>query len=331
MSSAILGQENAFSILSGHLRRGETRHAYLFTGPANSGRRTTALRLAMILNCVNPPAPDECCGVCRMCRLIEKMEHPDLTVVSTETPGDILKIDAIRDLQRTLTLTPYEAQYRIALILRFEEANAAAQNALLKTLEEPPDRVKIFLTASSENAVLPTVLSRCEPIRIRSMKVDVLAERLRAEGFSDENDAIDRAAHLAGGRVGFTRTLLNEPELLEKYEQSAADFLELMPLRIREKFAFAATFRETRRRNELRDLFRIWETTLRDLLLIAAGVDDQKVPLSLVRLRETLCSTAEGKDPAQFRRTLVSLDEALRNLNANVSPQLVLENFLLNV
>lgn len=163
------------------------------------------------------------------------------------------------------------------------------------------------------------------------MKVSSLAQRLRADGFSDENDAIDRAAHLASGRVGFTKTLLSEPERLEKYEQAAEDFLELMPLRIREKFSFAATFRETRRRSELRDLFRIWETTLRDLLLIAAGVNDQMVPLSLVRLREALLRTAEGKDPASFRRTLASLDEALGNLNANVSPQLVLENFLLSV
>ena len=105
-----------------------------------------------------------------MCRQIADMRHPDLTVVSTDTPGDILKIDTIRDLQHTLTLTPYEANYRIAILLRFEEANPAAQNALLKTLEEPPERVKLFLTASSESAVLPTVLSRCEPVRVRPMR-----------------------------------------------------------------------------------------------------------------------------------------------------------------
>lgn len=331
MSFDVYGQDNALSVLRGHLRRGETRHAYLFHGAPGTGRRTLALRMAMVLNCLNPPAPDDCCGSCRMCRQIADMRHPDLTVVSTDTPGDILKIDAIRDLQHTLTLTSYEANYRIAILLRFEEANPAAQNALLKTLEEPPERVKLFLTASSESAVLPTVLSRCEPVRVRPMRVDALMAALSGTADGADPDVVRRAAHLSGGRVGFARTLIADSERLEKYEAEAADFLGLFALNTRERFAFAAAFRDTRRRGELRALFQVWETALRDLLLAAADADEREVPLSFIALRERIRSAAAGKTPEFYRARLEALRRAALNLNANVSPQLALENFLLRL
>ena len=325
MSFDVYGQDNALSVLRGHLRRGETRHAYLFHGAPGTGRRTLALRMAMVLNCLNPPAPDDCCGSCRMCRQIADMRHPDLTVVSTDTPGDILKIDAIRDLQHTLTLTPYEASYRIAILLRFEEANPAAQNALLKTLEEPPERVKLFLTASSESPVLPTVLSRCEPVRVRPMRVDALMAALSGTADGADPDVVRRAAHLSGGRVGFARTLIADSERLEKYEAEAADFLGLFALNTRERFAFAAAFRDTRRRGELRGLFQVWE------LLAAADADEREVPLSFIALRERIRSAAAGKTPEFYRARLEALRRAALNLNANVSPQLALENFLLRL
>lgn len=335
MSFDLYGQENATAVLKSHLRRGETRHAYLFHGAPGTGRRTMALRLAMILNCQNPPAPDACCGECRMCRLIAKTEHPDLSVVSTDTPGEILKIDAIRDLQRTLTLTPYEANWRIAIILRFEETNPAAQNALLKTLEEPPERVKLFLTASAPNAVLPTILSRCEPVRLRPMRIDALIGALGTErdesGNAPDPSLIERAAHLSGGRVGFAKQLIGDPDRLETYESGALDFLGLFALNTREKFAFAAGFRETRRRGELRALFQLWETVLRDLMISAAGASETDVPPAFIGLKERVHAETTGKTPGFYRARLESLNQAVANLNANVSPQLTLENFLINL
>lgn len=293
-----------------------------------------AIRLAMILNCQNPPAPDECCGTCRMCRLIERGEHPDLMVVATENPGEILKIDAIRDLQRQLNLTPYEAKWRVAIILRFEEANIAAQNALLKTLEEPPARVKLFLTASSENAVLPTILSRCEPIRVMPMPVSDLITALTNEAAPEEDpdeDLIRRAAHLSNGRVGFCKTLLEDVTRVENYESIAQEYLGLTSQNTREKFSYAQGFRDIRKRGELRDLFQVWEVVLRDLLLIAANVDSDVVPLSFIGLRDEMAQAANGKGPETYRVQIGLLRQALADLNANVTPQLVLENYLIRV
>src|SRR5574342_647685 len=134
----LLGHEWAARLLTEHIAGGRLRHAYLFTGPRGVGRRTLALRLAQAVNCLQPPAPGVPCGACSACVRMERMQHPDLAVIQAETEGGVLKVEGVRDLQHSLSLAPYEARYRIALLLRFEEANPSAANALLKTLEEPP-------------------------------------------------------------------------------------------------------------------------------------------------------------------------------------------------
>jgi DNA polymerase III gamma/tau subunit len=100
----MLGHEWAVDLLRGHLANGRTRHAYLFTGPDGVGRRTLALRFAQALNCSQPTAAGIPCGECRACTLIERMQHPDLSVVQAEEGTNTLKVDQIRELQRTLSL-----------------------------------------------------------------------------------------------------------------------------------------------------------------------------------------------------------------------------------
>jgi len=158
MNWEMLGHEWAVSLLSEQVGRGEARQAYLFTGPRGIGRRTLALRLAQALNCTQPPAPGEACRACRTCLQIEQAGHPDLAIVQSEVEGGTLKVDQIRDLQRSLALHPYDARFRVAVLLRFEEANPSAMNALLKTLEEPAPQVVIILTAESSERLLPTIV-----------------------------------------------------------------------------------------------------------------------------------------------------------------------------
>src|SRR5512143_877551 len=126
MDWGIIGHEWAVNLLSKHIAHGQERHAYLITGAQGVGRRTLALRFAQGLNCLNPPVPGQPCRNCSACKRIEAMKHPDLIVVEAEHEGEVLKIDQIRELQHSLALAPYEARYRVALILRFEEAHAGA-------------------------------------------------------------------------------------------------------------------------------------------------------------------------------------------------------------
>ena len=181
MDSAIHGHEWAETLLQHQIASGQVRHAYLFTGPDGVGRRSLALRFAQAVNCTNPPAPGKACGACRTCTHTERMQQVDLSIIQSETPGAMIKVDQIRTLQHSLSLSPYEARYRIALLLDFEAANANAQNALLKTLEEAPDKVILVITASSAEELLPTIVSRCEQLRLRPLPVEKLAEILISE------------------------------------------------------------------------------------------------------------------------------------------------------
>src|SRR5512135_717995 len=120
MEWKILGQEWAADLLAQHIARQEVRHAYLFSGPPGVGRRSLALHFAQALNCTAPPQPGQPCGTCRTCLQTEAMQQVDLAVIQARDAdgnpqeGGTLKIDQIRDLQRSLSLSPYEAHYRVA-------------------------------------------------------------------------------------------------------------------------------------------------------------------------------------------------------------------------
>lgn len=165
----LIGHEWAVDMLKKHVSTGTTRHAYLFAGPPGLGRRTLALRFAQALNCQTPLEAGIPCGHCRDCKQIEAMQHADLTVVQAESESGTLKVDQIREARRSLTLKPYQANYRVALFLRFQEANDNAANALLKTLEEAPSYAVLILTADNPEQLLPTIVSRCEVLRLRQI------------------------------------------------------------------------------------------------------------------------------------------------------------------
>ena len=213
MNWNILGHEWAVDLLKEHVARQDVRHAYLFTGPQGVGRRTLALRLAQALNCLQPPAPGEACYACRICVQTEKMQQPDLSVVQSERIGGTLKVEQIRELQHDLALHPYEARYRVAALLRFEEAHPSAMNALLKTLEEPGPQVVIVLTAESAERLLPTIVSRCEILRLKPLPLEVVDQGLQnLWGLPAEKARL--LAHLSGGRPGSLheiRGIANKP------------------------------------------------------------------------------------------------------------------------
>ena len=151
--SQILGQEKAVRFLKKVLQGDRIPHAYLFTGVNGVGKRTTAMALARAVNCTSGIS-DEGCGECITCRQLASGNFPDL--ISIEPDGQNIKIEQIRELNRSLNFKPVSGKYRITIINRAEKMTEEASNSFLKTLEEPPPGNIIVLTAPGGSHRLKT-------------------------------------------------------------------------------------------------------------------------------------------------------------------------------
>ncbi|MFZ0611038.1 MAG: DNA polymerase III subunit delta', partial [Desulfobacterales bacterium] len=221
--AAITGQERPVAILRALYRKKALPHALLFTGPEGVGKYSAAVALAMLCNCsatkTTPraavaassrspsPAPgdDEPCGICPACRKIISASHPD--IIHIQPSGATIRIARIRALCETLSLKPYEARVRVVIITDAHAMNPAAGNALLKMLEEPPEHTILILTARQSTDLLPTIVSRCRPVRFYPLARRMIAANL-VEGHGLEQQAARVLAAVADGSLTRVKTLL---------------------------------------------------------------------------------------------------------------------------
>jgi len=320
----LIGHEWAVDMLKKHVVNGTTRHAYLFAGPPGLGRRTLALRFAQALNCQSPIETGIPCGKCRDCKQIDAMQHPDLAVVQADSEGGTLKVDQIRDTRRSLTLKPYIANYRVALFLRFQQANDNAANALLKTLEEAPSYAVLILTADNPEQLLPTIVSRCEVLRLRPLNIEAVQKELENRGL--EIGQAKLIAHISGGRFGYALRLIENDSLLEKRDQRLNDLLTLIPASRVEKFAYADKLAKDK--ESMRQAILIWLSYWRDVMLRTAQAES---PLVNVDHNMEIEALADRMDLSSARRVVSGLENTLEKMEKNVNPRLLAEVLLLDL
>jgi len=319
----LTGHEWAVSMLRQHIAGGTARHAYLITGPRGVGRRTLAVRFAQALNCTNPAAPGVPCGQCLACMQIEAGKYPDLNVIEAETEGGTLKVDQVRELRRVLVLRPFLAGYRVAMLLRFQEANDPAANALLKTLEEAPSYAVLILTAESSEGLLPTIVSRCEVLRLHPVPRGSIQSLLEQKGADPERARL--LAHISEGRPGEALKMLADPDSLAYRGARLNDLLSLLPSTRAQKFAYGEKL--SRDKSSMRRVLMIWLSFWRDVLwrLGAANADIANVD------RQREIDALSGRlDLPRACQLVAEHDRALRRLEANVNAKLVAEVLLLD-
>ena len=319
----LTGHEWAVDMLKQHVANASMRHAYLITGSPGLGRRSLALAFARSLTCSAPPAPGEFCGECRNCRQMGKQQHPDLTVIEAETVGGMLKVEQIRELRKSVLLAPYQAPYRIVLLLRFQEANASAANALLKTLEEAPSKVILILTADNVEQLLPTIVSRCEVLRLRPLSVPRVDEFLRAKGA--DADKATLLAHLSGGRPGYALRLLEDESALDFRREKLAEFADLLPASRVARFDYAEQLAKDK--DAFRETLLLWLSLWRDVMLQSAGKADSVTNIDQRALIEKLATKL--KLPLA-KKQLVTAETAIGQLQRNVNARLLAENIVLD-
>ena len=320
----LVGHEWAVDMLKKHVVHGTTRHAYLFAGPPGVGRRTLALRFAQALNCETPAGAGIPCGECRNCRQIASMQHPDLTVIHADAQGGTMKVDQIREARRTLTLKPYAANYRVALFLRFQEANDSAANALLKTLEEAPSYAVLILTADNPEGLLPTIVSRCEVLRLRPLGIREVQGALEEKGF--ETNQAKLIAHISGGRFGYARHLLESESLLAEREERLNDLQNLISASRVEKFSYADKL--SKDKDSMRRVILIWLSYWRDVMLRTAQA---QTPLVNVDRNLEIEDISLRMDLSSARLVVNELEGTLEKMERNVNPRLLAEVLLLDL
>jgi len=267
----VIGHEWAIDLLAGALLNNRLAHAYLLTGPAFIGKTTLARVFAQALNCgARDSAP---CLSCRSCQLIANDGHPDVRliepVLSSSGRTETLRIDQVRGLQRELALSPYEGRYRVAIMTRFQQASLGAANALLKTLEEPPERVALVLTADSVSPLLPTIVSRCQSLALRPLPLEKVESALLLHWHATEGQA-NQLAHLSGGRLGLAVRLLTDSHLLGRRREQLDALEALLGEDRAARFRYAEKMTRTKQGAMVRDVLELWSGWWRDVMLTAA-------------------------------------------------------------
>ena len=309
-------------------------HAYLISGPHNIGKMTLALTLAQALNCHQPEPP---CGVCPACRRIISAKHPDVQVVALGSSSSDDKIHSrteisikqVRDdIQHWVNLPPLEGDYRVFIIGEAELLSSEAANCLLKTLEEPQERV-LFLLLSSDPSRLPeTVISRCQRLDLRPVAVAKIEAALLERGVSNEKACL--LSRLSQGCPGWALTAASDGGVLERRNERLHCLLGVISgnLEIRFEFAAELSARFAQKRTEVQEVLEEWLGVWRDLLLLKAGMDLEMVNLDYA---DQLKSLADGFDINEVRKGITAVSLALRQLRQNASPRLVLEVMMLDM
>ncbi len=315
----IVGHTRVVTLLSNAIARETLPPAILFAGPAGVGKRRTAMAVAQALNC-----SADACGTCSVCVRIARGAHPDVLVVEPGDSGSI-KIEQIRDVVDRSNYRPFEGRRRAVIVDRADAMGEDAQNALLKTLEEPPSATIFILVTSAPDTLLPTVLSRCSRMRFGALSADEVSRVLVRDHEYDEKDARAAAAD-ADGSVG--RAL----------DASSVDMTEARDV-AQKILTLAARVSDPSRRLEaakglvpkkepvavervyMAACLRSMASLLRDVGILAAQADARL--LANMDLQGDLQGLASAFDSRRTHRAFAAVDEALGALTQNVNPKVV--------
>lgn len=316
---SIISHDRQKEVLRQALINRRLAHAYLFEGPEGVGKKLMALALVRALFC----DAGEGCGDCPACQKVDHLNHPDLHLLTAE--GTQIKIDQVRKLQQELALRPLEAEVRVCLIDGADSLNPAAANALLKTLEEPlPGTLLILLSAKPEQ-LLDTIRSRCQRLRFNRLPRKRLADILEHRLELSEQDAQIMAALSDGS---FKKAFGDNRDLyLTRRKRLLKALIALSDGSIFPLFELAQELADDK--ENLSDILDIFQSFLRDLLLIRHGRPEQE--LVNLDMRETLYAQARGERSEGLLKKLAALEQAKFHLQRNVNRQLAMETMLLEM
>jgi DNA polymerase-3 subunit delta' len=269
------------------------------------------------------------------------LSHPDVQVVNSSTPTSkdadpkaaerrvLIGIELIKDLQSDAMLKPYEGRVKVFIIDEAHRMSNDASNALLKTLEEPPDDVHIFLTAPSAELLPETIASRCHIVKLRSVPANVIEEAL-VERFDVEPDQARSMSRLSMGAPGWAIAAREDRSLLDARRQAVSRIVSVLNADLADRFDYAFEMtREFRRdRNTAMEELARWLETLRDIALLQNGLREHAVFDDRVDELERLAQSLTIDEVASAASAVEKAREAL---TSNTYPQLAFDGMMLEM
>ena len=318
----ILGQEAIKEHFTKAIAFHKVSHAYILTGEKGMGKKSLANAFALSLLCEK--GGTEPCLECHSCRQVLSGNHPDLIYVTHEKPASIGLEDVRSQINDTMAVRPYNGGYKIYIVDEAEKMTVQAQNALLKTIEEPPAYGVILLLTSNEDAFLSTILSRCVQLKLKPLKDSVVKAYLEETMGVKEQDAVVYTA-FASGNLGKAIHLASSEDFKLMHSEMLYLLNHLKEMDIADILNFIRKLREEEiDLYECLDFMQLW---YRDVLMFKVTKD---VNLLIFKDQYTAIneiSKNSGYDGLE--NILAAVDKARVRLNANVNTELVLELMLL--
>lgn len=355
----LIQQSRAKEVVQRAIRNGRMAHAYLLHGPEGSGKEAIALALAQTFLCERrgqtdsgdlfaaPQPGDWACGQCSSCKRVAELTHPDVHIIfpraASAGEGEIsevlrslatqplnrmrpwenasILIDDVRELKRTFSTSSYEGRGSVALLFEAQRLKAESANALLKLLEEPPAEKYFVLTANSLESLLPTIISRCQPIAVSAPHADELVELLQTQ----HKLAPERArfvASIANGNLRYALELLDDD--LESRRKLAVEYLRMAfkfnkPV---EQVEFLNQLVAENDRRGLQQLLQFCLSWLRDAYVLRGSGAEQQI--FNTDFHAALLELNKNLPQFDFDRVLEEIEYAITCLERYVQPWLVL-------
>ena len=320
----VVGHKDIIKYIQSAVEHGQVGHAYIMNGERGAGKKMLASLFAMTLLCEK--GGSEPSNTCHSCRQAESGNHPDILWVTHEKPGTISVDDIRTQVGDTVMIKPYQGPYKVYIIDHAELMTQQAQNALLKTLEEPPEYVVFLLLTENAEALLPTINSRCVMLKLRNIR-NTLIRKYLMEVLQVPDYKADMCTAFAQGNLGRAIMLANSEHFNEIREEAVQLLKYIHEMEISE--IAQAVSRITTYKLEITDYLDIIMIWYRDVLLYKATKEVDKVifkeQISYIK-EQAKKSSYEG-----IETILKALDTAKARLRANVNFDLVMELLCLTI
>ena len=320
----VVGHKDILKYISSAVENNRVSHAYILNGERGSGKKMLANLFAMTLLCET--GDNEPCGKCHSCKQAESGNHPDIIRVTHEKPNSISVDDIRTQVNNTVDIKPYQGPYKVYIIPQADMMTPQAQNAILKTIEEPPSYAVFLLLTENAETLLPTINSRCVMLKLRNIK-DTLIKKYLMENLEIPDYKADMCTAFAQGNMGRAIMLANSDHFNEIREEAVQLLKHINEMELNEIVAAVKNISVYKLEiTDYLDIIMIW---YRDVLLYKATKEIDKVVF-----KDQLQSIKEQARKSSYEGIeliLESLGKAKARLKANVNFDLVMELLFLTI